>query len=300
MTQIDPTPSEAASAATDVILDARTLIERYGIRAKKSWSQNFLIDDRAYRAIVSACQLQPGDLAVEIGAGLGTLTSHLLATGAEVIAIERERDMCGVLHAELGAHPRLVLHEADALSVALASLVADRGSPDKLVVVGNLPYQIASPLIFHLLAQRERLRTVVIMIQREVADRLLASVGSDAYSALSAQVQMLARVELVCHVGRRGFIPAPKVDSSVVRLSPFAETRVPVRDLSQYQAVVRAGFSQRRKMLRNALAAQLGDDALPALQASGIDLSRRAETLSVREFAQLADALTEHKKPPSP
>ncbi len=281
-----------ANEAAPLLLDARTLIERYGIRAKKSWSQNFLVDERAYRAIVAACQLEPGDVAVEIGAGLGTLTSHLLATGAEVIAIERERDMCAVLQAELGSHPRLTLHEADALSVELASLLAGRSLPRKLVVVGNLPYQIASPLIFHCLAQRSLLRSLVIMIQREMADRVLASVGSDAYSALSAQVQMLARVELVCHVGRRGFIPAPKVDSTVVRLQPFAESRVPVRDLSLYQAVVRAGFSQRRKMLRNALAAQLGEEALPALQASGIDLSRRAETLSVSEFARLADALT--------
>jgi len=289
----------SANEASPLLLDARTLIERYGIRAKKSWSQNFLVDERAYRAIVSACQLEPGDVAVEIGAGLGTLTSHLLATGAEVIAIERERDMCAVLQAELGSHPRLTLHEADALSVELASLLDGRSPPRKLVVVGNLPYQIASPLIFHCLAQRSLLRSLVIMIQREMADRVLASVGSDAYSALSAQVQMLARVDLVCHVGRRGFIPAPKVDSTVVRLQPFAESRVPVRDLSQYQAVVRAGFSQRRKMLRNALAAQLGEGALPALQASGIDLSRRAETLSVSEFARLADALITQGQTPT-
>ncbi|MBL9002929.1 MAG: ribosomal RNA small subunit methyltransferase A [Myxococcales bacterium] len=293
-------PIEPSSpVATDVLLDARTLIERYGIRAKKSWSQNFLVDDRAYRAIVAACQLNPGDVAIEIGAGLGTLTSHLLATGAEVIAIERERDMCAVLQAELCSHPRLTLHEADALSIELPALLMGRSLPRKPVVVGNLPYQIASPLIFHCLAQRALLRSLVIMVQREMADRLLASVGSDAYSALSAQVQMLARVELVCHVGRRAFVPAPNVDSTVVRLTPFVESRVPVRDLSKYQAVVRAGFSQRRKMLRNALLSQLGEQALPALQASGIDLSRRAETLSVSEFAQLADALTAQSPPPS-
>ena len=295
MNPVEPSPD----VPPDVILDARTLIERYGIRAKKSWSQNFLVDDRAYRSIVAACQLSPGDVVVELGAGLGTLTSHLLATGAQVIAIERERDMCTVLQAELGRHPRLQICEADALSIDLPTLLPPTKPGARGVVVGNLPYQIASPLIFHCLQQRACLRTLVFMIQREVADRLLASVGSDHYSAMSAQVQMLARVDLVCHVGRRGFIPAPKVDSTVVRLTPFAESRVPVLDLRQYQAVVRAGFSQRRTMLRNSLAAQLGDAALPALQSAGIDLSRRAETLSVAEFAKLSDALSQNGPTPA-
>lgn len=274
-------------------LDARTLIERYAVRAKKSWSQNFLIDERAYRSIVAACQLGPGDTAVEIGAGLGTLTSHLLLTGARIIAVERERDMCAVLQQELGEQPGLQLLPGDALQLNLSDLQPSNGAlgDGRMVVVGNLPYQIASPLIFHLLAQRACVSRVVVMVQREVADRLLARVGGDAYSAMSAQVQMLARTELVCHVGRRGFIPAPRVDSTVVRLSPYASSAVPVRCLKSYAAVVRAGFGQRRKMLRNALGAQFGVAGLQALEQSGIDLSRRAETLSLAEFAQLADAL---------
>lgn len=282
----------APQDSVELPLDARTLIDRYAVRAKKSWSQNFLIDPRTFRAIVAACQLSEGDTAVEIGAGLGTLTSHLLLTGANVIAVERERDMCAILQQELGLQPRLRLLPADALSLQLSELQppSDATEP-RWVVVGNLPYQIASPLIFHFLAQRSQLRRLVVMVQREVADRLLARVDSAAYSAMSAQVQMLARVELVCHVGRRAFIPAPRVDSTVVRLLPFATSAEPVRDLGSYAAVVRAGFAQRRKMLRNSLAAQFGSAALAQLESSGIDLSRRAETLSLREFARLADAL---------
>lgn len=286
-------PSPPPVALPGLPLNARTLIDRYAVRAKKSWSQNFLIDERAYRAIVAACLLGPGDTAVEIGAGLGTLTSHLLLTGARVTAVERERDMCAVLQQELGDQPGLHLLPGDALQIDLEDLQRSLGLPNdgRMVVVGNLPYQIASPLIFHILAQRACVSRVVIMVQREVADRLLARVGSDAYSAMSAQAQMLARTELVCHVGRRGFIPAPRVDSTVVRLTPYVTSAVPVRSLKSYAAVVRAGFGQRRKMLRNALGAQFGTDGLRALEQSGVDLSRRAETLSLAEFAQLADAL---------
>ncbi|HNN97447.1 MAG TPA: 16S rRNA (adenine(1518)-N(6)/adenine(1519)-N(6))-dimethyltransferase RsmA [Pseudomonadota bacterium] len=287
-------PTEpSTNAAPHLPLDARTLIDRYGVRAKKSWSQNFLVDPRTYRAIVSACQLSEQDTAVEIGAGLGTLTSHLLLTGAQVIAVERERDMCAILQRELGAEPRLRLLTADALQLKLNELLPDEGTEAerRLVVVGNLPYQIASPLLFQLLAQRMIVRRIVVMIQREVADRLLASVGTDAYSSMSAQVQMLARVEHVCHVGRGAFIPAPRVESTVVRLIPYATSAVPVRSLNNYATVVRAGFGQRRKMLRNSLAAQLNPAAMAALEACGIDLSRRAETLSLSEFARLADAL---------
>lgn len=284
------TPESAPPAAP---LDARTLIDRYGIRAKKSWGQNFLVDERAYTRIVDACRLNPGDIAVEIGAGLGTLTSRLLCTGATVVAVERERDMCAVLQAELGTWPRFVLREENALHVDLPAILHDLPQPadGKLIVVGNLPYQISSPLLFHFLAARRCVRTIVVMLQREVAARLYASVGSDDYSALSAQAQMLARIEPVCHVGRGGFIPAPKVESSVVRLSPYAESAVPVRDLNAYAAVVRAGFSQRRKTLRNALGAHFDPAAMAQLAGAGIDLNRRAETLSVREFATLADAL---------
>ncbi len=269
--------------------DPRVLLARYGLHAKKSWGQNFLIDERAYSAIVSACALRPGDAVVEIGAGLGTLTVRLLGTGAKVVAVERERAMCEVLRTELSAQPNFALRQENALQLDLLAL----GLAQPPVVVGNLPYQIATPLLFHFLKQRAKLRHLVVMLQREVADRLLAPAGSDAYSALSAQVQMLSRVERVCLVGRGGFLPAPRVESTVVRLVPLAQPLAPVKDLAMYSRVVRGAFSQRRKTLRNALLAAFGDGALAALAATGIDLGRRGETLSVAEFARLADALVD-------
>ncbi|MFO0574765.1 MAG: 16S rRNA (adenine(1518)-N(6)/adenine(1519)-N(6))-dimethyltransferase RsmA [Polyangia bacterium] len=270
-------------------LEARDLLQRHGLHAKKSWGQNFLVDERAYAAIVAACALGPGDAAVEIGAGLGTLTSRLLETGARVVAIERERDMCAVLRSELGAVDRFNLREENALSVDYAELARELGPP--IVLVGNLPYQIASPLLFCFLAARPLVRRIVVMLQREVADRLLAQPGTDDYSALSAQVQLVARVRRVCHVGRGGFVPPPRIDSTVVLLEPQAETIVPVRDLNRYSQVVRAAFGQRRKTLRNALGSVFGEAALPALVAAGIDPGRRGETLNIADFARLADAL---------
>jgi 16S rRNA (adenine1518-N6/adenine1519-N6)-dimethyltransferase len=273
--------------ATEIEEHPRTLLQRYGLFAKKSWGQNFLVDERAYKAIVAASAAGPSEIVIEIGAGLGTLTSRLLNTGAEVIAVERDRDMCEVLRAELANRPRFSLREENALALDIAAL----GLPKKPIIVGNLPYQIATPLLFRFLAQRTELLHIVVMLQREVAERLYAAPNSDAYSALSAQVQMLAQVEKVCPVGRGGFLPPPKVESMVVRLVPLPGTRVPVRDLENYSRVVRAAFSQRRKTLRNALGAAFGDAAIVAIATTGIDLGRRGETLSVAEFAQLADAL---------
>jgi len=281
------------------ILDARELLGRYGLHAKKSWGQNFLIDERAYDAIVAACDLSGSDLAVEVGAGLGTLTSRLLRTGASVIAIERERDMCEVLRRELGDRPKFSLREENALQTDYEALAAGR----PMVVVGNLPYQIAAPLLFRFLEARAAIRRIVIMMQREVATRLLARPDTEDYSALGAQVQMLATVRRVCHVGRGCFLPAPRVDSTVVLLEPFAAaaTAVPVLDLGCYAQVVRAAFGQRRKTLRNALATLpaelLGPRAMAAITGSGIDLGRRGETLTVAEFAQLADAITTAREP---
>lgn len=265
------------------------LLRRHGMRAKKSWGQNFLLDPRAYEAIVRAADIGEGDTVVEIGAGLGTVTAWLLHTGAHVVAVERERDMCAVVRAELADQPRLTLREEDALHLDVAALA----TAGPLVIVGNLPYQIATPLIFHFLAARQHVRRMVVMIQREVAARLLAAPDTDDYSALGAQVQMLCTVRRVTQVGRGAFLPAPRVDSTVVLLEPLPGTRHPVRDLSRYQQVVRAAFGQRRKTLRNALSSVFGGDAAAALQAAGIDPMRRGESLSLLEFARVADALSD-------
>ena len=283
-----------ASPCEPLILDARELLHRYGLSAKKSWGQNFLIDERSYSAIVNSCKLSDSDVVVEIGAGLGTLTSRLLATSATVIAVERERDMCEVLRRELGSQPRFVLREENALHLDIAALA--RQHDRRLVLVGNLPYQIASPLIFQFLAARSSLRRIVIMLQREMADRLLATPGTREANALGVQVQMVCAVRRVCHVGRGAFLPPPRVDSSVVLLDPLPTTAVPLRDLEVFHQVVRAAFGQRRKTLKNALSAMFADDAIASLAGCGVDLSRRGESLRLAEFAALSDALTLHQE----
>jgi 16S rRNA (adenine1518-N6/adenine1519-N6)-dimethyltransferase len=268
----------------------RELLERYGLRAKKSWGQNFLVDERTYRAIVEAAGAGAGDLVIEIGAGLGTLTARLLATGARVIAVERDRDMARVVRGELGSEPRLELAEANALEFDYAE--AARAAGRRAIVVGNLPYQIASPILFRLLAQRAELERLVVMLQREVAERIVAAPSSAAYGALSVMVQVAGAPRIVCKVPAGAFLPAPKVASAVVRIDLVAGTRVPLDDQARFGEVVHAAFGQRRKTLKNALST-IADGArvAGALGRAGIDGQRRGETLSVEEFARLSDAL---------
>ena len=266
----------------------QALLRKHDLHARKSWGQNFLIRDAVYDAIVSACDLSPTDSAIEIGAGLGTLTAHLLHTGARVVALEYEQGMLQVLQTELADQPQLLLRQEDALQTDYAALI--QTLPGRVTVVGNLPYYLSTPLLFRLMEVRTHLRHIVVMVQKEVADRLCALPDSEHYGALSAQIQLFADVRRVCRVGATSFLPQPKVESAVVRLVPFAQTRVPVQDLACYQQVVRAAFSQRRKTLRNALSTAFADQTDAALLAAGIDPIRRAETLSVAEFARLSDA----------
>lgn len=284
-------PSESAlpecSSGTTDILDPHVILRRYHIQAKKSWGQNFLINERVFNAIVAASDIDADDTVIEIGAGIGTLTSRLLHTGATVIAIERERDMCSILRAELGHHAKFFLQEEDALQADFSIL--HRHNHRNLIVVGNLPYQIASPLIFHCLAQRQFLRRIVVMIQKEVADRLIAQPNTEAYSSMSAQVQLLANVRRICQVSRGSFIPAPRVDSTVVEITPLEQPRAQVENLSDYSKVVRAAFGQRRKTLRNSLRELFGERKLPI---DLLDFGRRAETLTISEFAEIANNLT--------
>lgn len=263
------------------------LLEKYQLRAKKSWSQNFLVDERAYREIVHACDLADGDWVIEIGAGLGTLTARLAEAAARVIAVERERDMLTILRAELTSE-RIEIVEADALAFDYAGVAARAGR--KPIVVGNLPYQIASPILFRLLESRASIARIVVMLQKEMADRIVAPPGEKAYGALSVMVRAYGEPKLVCRVRAGGFVPAPRVDSAVLRIVPRAAP-LPV-DEQQFSRVVHAAFGQRRKTLRNALASAFDAAAIDrALAAVAIDGRRRGETLTVDEFVTLTRAL---------
>ncbi|MEZ4363666.1 MAG: 16S rRNA (adenine(1518)-N(6)/adenine(1519)-N(6))-dimethyltransferase RsmA [Kofleriaceae bacterium] len=274
--------------------DARTLLQRHGLAAKKSFGQNFLTSERAFRAIVDATVTNDDDWIVEIGAGLGTLTARLLERVPEgkVIALERDRDMVGVLRAELGQVENLEIQEIDALRYDLAMAARWRG--DVISVCGNLPYHIAAPLIFQTLAARRGVRRAVFMVQLEMAERILAPPGGKAYGALGVMVRTYADVALVTKVSAGSFVPAPKVDSAVLKLTPLpgAEPRVPLADPARYRAVVQAAFGQRRKTLRNALRARFEAAAVEAaLAQTAIDGGRRGETLSIAEFGALTAAL---------
>ena len=277
---------------TEPFPDARVLLDRYGLRAKKSFSQNFLISDRAFRAIVDATVRADDDWIVEIGAGLGTLTARLAERVPEgkVIALERDRDMIAVLRTELAGVDNVEIEEADALRYDLKMAAKWRGS--SIAVCGNLPYQIAAPLMFRVLEARASVTHAVIMIQKEMADRIVAPPGGKDYGALGVMIRTYADVTTVAKVGAGSFVPAPKVDSTVIRLVPLAEPRAPIGNEQHYSAVVHAAFGQRRKTLRNALRAVFDDAAVDAaLAATAIDGIRRGETLDIAEMAALANAI---------
>jgi 16S rRNA (adenine1518-N6/adenine1519-N6)-dimethyltransferase len=265
------------------------LLRRHGLHARHSWGQNFLHAIPVHEAIVRASGARPEMRVVEIGAGLGTLTDRLLATGAEVWAIERDRDLCAVLRVELGDRPNFVLHEADAVRFDYAAAAAGQTTPP--AVVGNLPYQITGPLLFALLEHHAVTGPWVVMVQREVADRLCASPGSRAYGGVTAVLSRVRAISMVCAVSRGCFSPPPHVDSAVIRLDPRAQPRGEVADPAGLQQLVRAAFQQRRKVLSNALAPLAGREAaLRWCAAAGVDPGVRPERLGPEEFAGLQRA----------
>jgi len=272
---------------------ARELLARHGLRAKKSWGQNFLVDPGVRRRIVAAAGVGPADTVVEIGAGLGALTAALADTGAQVLAIERDPDLVAVLREVVGA--RVTVVAADALTFELGEAALAAGRP--LVVVGNLPYQITSPLLFALIeAGAAVVERAVLMVQREVAERVVAAPGNKTYGRLSVMAQQRASVEILFHVGAGAFHPRPAVTSTVVRVTPRAAPLAPVPDLALFAEVVRAAFSTRRKMLRRALAPAFGEQAArAALARAGIAETRRAEELDVTALARLTTALAEER-----
>ena len=272
--------------------DARVPLEQHGLRAKKHFGQNFLTSERVFRAIVDASVRSDEDWIVEIGAGLGTLTARLAERVPEgkVIALERDPDMVTVLQAELGHLDNVQIEPGDALRYDLAGPARWRG--ESITVCGNLPYHVAAPLIFRACAAREHVARAVVMVQKEMADRIVAGPGSKTYGAMGVMLQSFARCRMVCNAPAGAFTPAPKVDSAVVQIDFTAPPGLDLPDEEHYRSVVHAAFGQRRKTLRNALRAIYAEDAVAAALAStGIDGGRRGETLALAEFAALAHAI---------
>ena len=274
--------------------DARVILGRYGLQAKKSFGQNFLISERAFRAIVDATVRTDEDWIVEIGAGLGTLTARLAerVTAGKVIALEHDADMVKVLRTELAGVDNVDIEQVDALRYDFKMAAKWRG--DSISVCGNLPYHIASQLLFKIIDARASITHAVVMIQKEMADRIMAPPGGKTYGAIGVMIRTYADVKAVAKVGAGSFVPPPKIDSTVIMLVPLADAkpRVPIDNEKHYSVVVHAAFGQRRKTLRNALRAVFEDGAVDAaLSATSIDGQRRGETLDIAEFGALAAAI---------
>ncbi len=281
----------------------RELLERHGLRAKKSGGQNFLSDASVQDAIARLAVERPGEVVVEIGSGLGHLTERLVAHGARVVAVERDRDMARVLRAELG--DRVTVVEADAARADLAALAAQApggGPAGRVAVAGNIPYHLTGPILFSLLDQADAVSRAVLLVQREVAERLAAAPGTKDWGLLSVLLGQRGEVEIDRVVPRGAFHPPPRVDSAVVRIDLHGRAPRSL-DGRRFRLLVKGGFGQRRKTLRNALEAAhvASRDVLSAaFAAAGIDPGRRGETLSVEEWEALDRALGPAAPPENP
>jgi 16S rRNA (adenine1518-N6/adenine1519-N6)-dimethyltransferase len=252
------------------------------VRAKKRLGQHFLHDPAVIRRLVEVIRPQPADDMVEIGGGPGALTIPLSAKLSRLHVVEVDRELAAALPSRV-AHPeRLVVHQADALAFDFAALV---NGPRSLRVVGNLPYNISTPLLFHLAAFAPAIKDVHVMLQREVVDRITAAPGGKDYGRLTVMLSLFARAEACFDVGPGAFRPPPKVWSTVVRLVPHAAPPFAVRDPARFSGLVAHLFSMRRKTLGRALKGRLTADAIAS---AGIDPKARPETLAPADFARLA------------
>jgi 16S rRNA (adenine1518-N6/adenine1519-N6)-dimethyltransferase len=264
--------------------------QHQGHFARKRFGQNFLVDLGIIDSIVDVIRPQRGERMVEIGPGLGALTEPLierLATpGSPLHAVELDRDLIGRLKTKFG--DLLELHEGDALAFDFSTLVA-AGDKPTLRIVGNLPYNISSPLLFHLTTFAERVIDQHFMLQNEVVERMVAEPGSKAFSRLSVMLQYRYVIDKLLDVPPESFQPPPKVDSAIVRMIPYAPHELAAVDQATLGEVVTAAFSQRRKMLRNTLSAYRDSVDFDAL---GFDLQRRAEDVPVSEYVAVAQAVS--------
>ena len=271
----------------------RQLAERLGLRPTKRLGQNFVHDANTVRRIARLAQLSPGDLALEIGPGLGSLTLALLSTGASVLAVEIDPTLAEALPATVAARApaaarRLTVLPSDAMTLRSSDLPEERAQPTALVA--NLPYNVAVPVLLSVLAELPTLRRGLVMVQLEIVDRLAAPPGSRAYGAPSVKLAWYAAARRAGLVPRAVFWPVPGVDSALLEFHRHEPPPGPATRAEVF-ALVDAAFAQRRKTLRAALASWAGSapDAEDALRAAGIDPTTRAERLSVAEFARIAE-----------
>jgi 16S rRNA (adenine1518-N6/adenine1519-N6)-dimethyltransferase len=267
-------------------LDPATLLRTYGLKPRQGLGQNFLADDAALRQIVAAAEIAPDDTVLEIGPGLGHLTRYLAACARRVLAVEIDSSMLPPLRQNLTACPNVSILQADILKLDLAQL----GLPSGYLVVANIPYYITGELIPFLMEAPFKPARLVLTIQKEVAGAICATPGDLSIRALG--VQVYGRPTIAAQIPAAAFYPPPAVDSAVLRIELYPQPLIRLERLPAFFTLVKAGFSQKRKTLRNSLAGGLGckpEKAVALLQAAGIDPQRRAETLSIAEWDGLVE-----------
>lgn len=265
-------------------LDVPRLLRQYGLHPDKSLGQNFLLDENALRQVVKAAQISLDEVVLEIGAGVGSLTRHLAESSRSVVAVELDNKLIPPLKQIIGHYPNVLVVQGDILALDPGDLV----SQQEYVVVANIPYYITSALIRHLLEATIPPHRLILTIQQEVAKRICAFPGDMSLLALS--VQVYGHPEIVAHIPASAFYPPPNVDSAVLRINLFSSPKIPSTELDVFFHLIKAGFSQKRKTLRNSLSAGLRISP-PATEllliASNIDPMQRAETLDISEWHQL-------------
>lgn len=272
-------------------LDIPGLLRKYGLRPDKSLGQNFLIDPSALARVAEAAEITSSDAVLEIGPGLGSLTRYLAQAAREVVAVELDQDLFPPLMEVLEPYSNIHVVSGDILELNPVELMPEPG----YLVVANIPYYITSALIRHLLEARSRPSRLVLTVQKEVAERITAKPGDLSMLALSIQVYGIPSI--AAHIPAGSFYPPPKVDSAVVRVDLLPEPRLPVSHLKLFFRLAKAGFSQKRKTLRNSIAGGMAlEPGLTAeiLHQAGIDPQRRAETVSIEEWGRLVEVYQSH------
>ncbi len=272
------------------------ILQKYQFHFQKKYGQNFLVDERVLERILSAAEITKEDCVLEIGPGIGTMTQYLAERAGEVVAVEIDRNLIPILEETLEAYSNVTLINDDILKVDVNRIVSEKNGGTPIKVVANLPYYITTPIIMGLFEGHVPLKSITILVQREVAERMQAGPGTKEYGALSLAVQYYAKPEVVAKVPPNCFIPRPTVDSAVIRLVRYEEPPVKMLDEEKLFAVIRAAFNQRRKTLVNALGNAQGlgvtkDRVVKALEEMGLSLTVRGEALSLEQFARLISLL---------
>jgi 16S rRNA (adenine1518-N6/adenine1519-N6)-dimethyltransferase len=275
-------------------LNIPKLLRQYGVKPDKRLGQNFLLDEQTILKIIKVAQLTPDDQVLEIGAGVGNLTRYLAAASGTVKAIEIDHRLVPILSQVVEPFPNVKIIQGDILDLDPGKLFSNSPHKKRYIVVANIPYYITSAVIRHLLESRPPPRDLYLTVQREVAERICAQPGN--YSLLALSIQVYGQPEIAFRIPSGAFYPSPKVDSNLVKVGLYNEPRIPESHLTFFFKLIKAGFLQRRKKLRNSLSAGFGwpvEQAHDLLLQASIEPSRRAETISLEEWARLASLISE-------